>query len=79
MLFTCYDNFFYVHTVQEMTTIVKDFILVGEFCEVSGPQAVLTIPGQISSQPTHLNNNKCFNLDEFLLYIMTTDYQNFQG
>lgn len=62
-----------------MTTIVKDFILVGEFCEVSGPQAVLTIPGQISSQPTHLNNNKCFNLDEFLLYIMTTDYQNFQG
>ena len=55
-----------------------DFILVGEFCEISGPRAVLTIPAQLSSR-AHLNNNKCFNLDEFLLYIMTTDYQNFQG
>ena len=54
---------------------MKDFILVGEFCEVYGPRAVLTIPSNVSS----LNNNQHFNLEEFLLYIMTTDYQNFSG
>lgn len=54
---------------------VKDFILVSEFCEVYGPRSVFTIPSLLP----HLNNNDHFNLDEFLLYIMTTDYQNFSG
>lgn len=56
-------------------SVIKDFILVSEFCEVYGPRSVLTIPPVLP----HLNNNEHFNLDEFLLYIMTTDYQNFQG
>lgn len=54
---------------------IKDFILVSEFCEVYGPRSVLTIPAVLP----HLNNNDSFNLDEFLLFIMTTDYQNFSG
>jgi len=57
------------------TSNARDFILVGEFCEVQGPRSVFTIP---SSVP-HLVHNEHFNLDEFLLYIMTTDYQNFPG
>ena len=56
-------------------TTIKDFILVSEFCEVSGPRSVLTIPVVLP----HTNNNDHFDLDEFLLYIMTTDYQNFPG
>ncbi|EFX83660.1 guanine nucleotide exchange protein smcr8a-like isoform X1 [Daphnia pulex] len=54
---------------------IRDFILISEFCEVEGPRCVLTIPAVLP----HLNNNENFNLDEFLLYIMTTDYQNFPG
>lgn len=54
---------------------IKDFILLSEFCEVEGPRCVMTIPTTLP----HLNNNEHFNLDEFLLYIMTTDYQNFPG
>lgn len=59
--------------MSAMTT--KDFLLIGEFCEVHGPRSVLTIP--ISFMLT--KNNEKFNLDEFLLYIMTTDYQSFAG
>ena len=55
--------------------VLGDIILIGEFCEVSGPRAVLTIPTDAGI----LNNNEHFNLEEFLLYIMTTDYQNFSG
>jgi len=52
-----------------------DFILIGEFCEVSGPCSVLMIPSSIPK----LTKDKNFNLEELLLYIMTTDYQNFSG
>lgn len=58
-----------------MSSEPADFILIGEFCEISGPCSVLIIPPII---PT-LNNFKNLNFEELLLYIMTTDYQNFSG
>ena len=53
----------------------RDFLLIGEFCQIDGPRAVITIPSCIAQT----NNNEHFSLDEFLLYIMTTDYQNYPG
>lgn len=55
--------------------MLEDFFLVCEFCEIYGPRTVLTIPSAVASP----NNNELFNLEEFLLNIMTTDYQNFPG
>ena len=61
--------------MEESVEEVRDLIVIGEFCEVYGPSPVLTLP----SASSKLNNNKGFNVDEFLLYVMTTDYQNFPG
>ena len=61
--------------MEESVEEVRDLIVIEVFCEVYGPSPLLTL----TSASSKLNNNKGFNVDEFLLYVMTTDYQNFPG